>query len=475
MSDWVNDDLPYLSALELRNLYARRELSPVEVAERTLERIERLNPHLSAFVTVTSDHALDLARAAERAYADPATAPPLAGLPLSIKDNQPTKGIRTTRGSLIASDVIPDEDNILVGRLRGAGATLLGKTNLPEDGWKGGSTNRIGPPTRNPWDRSRTSGGSSAGAAAAVAAGLGPLAQGGDGAGSIRIPAAFCGVFGLKPSFGLIPNPVASAATTAHAGPLTRTVRDAALMLNVLAGADPRDRFSFSSGIDYLAACDGGIAGLRIAWSPDLGGAAIEPEVRTLTERAAARLAELGCHVEAIDWPIPDPWDILDPIWCGSQAAYFADNFAEVRDLLDPGRLPIIERGFALSAAELSVANNRRAAYHEAVCAIMERYDLLITPQLPITAFPVEDDAPATIAGRPVSYLGWTAYTYPFNLTGQPAASVPCGFASDSLPIALQLVGRWHDDATVLRAAAAYEALAPWAQHRPPMEGLGRN
>ncbi|HEY8602583.1 MAG TPA: amidase family protein [Thermomicrobiales bacterium] len=467
-------DLCYLSALELRQLYTRRELSPVEVTAAILARIERLNPHLNAFLTVTAARAMAEARAAERAFArtDAAALPPLTGIPVSIKDNQPTKGIRTTHGSLVTKDAIPDHDSLVVARTSAAGAILLGKTNLPEDGWKGGSSNRLGPPVQNPWRAGYTTGGSSAGAAAAVAAGLGPIAQGGDGAGSIRIPAGFCGVFGFKPSFGLIAYRGASAASTAHVGPLTRTVRDAALFLDSVAGADPRDRFSFNGEASHLDACGGGIAGLRVAWSPDLGYAAIDPEVRELTARAAARFTGLGCHVEEADPGLPDPWDILDPIWCATQAAYYFDNFDAVRDQLDPGRLPIIERGFNLSAAALCRAQSRRTAFHGAVCAFMEPYDLLITPQLPITAFPADQDAPTAIAGRAVSYLGWSAFTYPFNLTGQPAAAIPCGFASDGLPIALQLVGRWRDDTTVLRAAAAYEALAPWAQ-RPPVERLG--
>lgn len=469
----TKDELCYLSACELRTAYQQHDLSPVEVTTAVLERIEALNPYLNAFLTVTAGEALAQAHTAERAYAAGDKLPPLAGIPLSIKDNQATAGIRTTRGSLIAQDTVPTTDGLLVSRLRASGAALLGKTNLPEDGWKGGSTNRLGPPTRNPWNLDRTSGGSSAGAAAAVATGLGPLAQGGDGAGSIRIPAGFCGVFGLKPSFGLIPYPSSSAATTAHAGPLTRTVRDAALFLDAMVGADPHDRFSYDPGQSFLTACEGDLAGLRIAWSSDLGFAATDLEVRERCAAAAARFAELGCQVEEVSPVLPDPWEILDPIWCATQAAYFIDTYPQVRDLLDPGRLPVIDRGFALSAAELGAANNRRTAYHEAMTDFMSRYDLLITPQLPVTAFPVELDAPVTIAGREVGYLSWSAFTYPFNLTGQPAATVPCGFASDGLPIALQLVGRWRDDATVLRAAAAYEALAPW-QQQPPTETYTR-
>ena len=463
-------ELCYLPATALRTRYARRDLSPVEVTEAVLARIERLNPQLNAFLTVTADRALAEAQAAERSYAPGGTPRPLEGIPLSIKDNQATRGIRTTGGSLVTKDAVPDADALFVGRLFAAGGVMLGKTNLPEAGWKGASSNRLGEPTRNPWNRERTTGGSSSGAAAAVATGLGPLAQGGDGAGSVRIPAAFCGVFGYKSSYGLIPQPSSNADTLAHAGPLTRTVRDAALFLNVAAGADPRDRFSFSSGLDYLAACDGGIAGLRIAWSPDLGYAQVDPEVRALTARAAARFAELGCQVEEAHPRLPDPWPIADTIWAVAQATSYRENYAEVRDLLDPGRLAIIERGFRTSAVDLADAIRRRIAYHGAICDFMENYDLLVTPQLPITAFAADADFPATINGVPQTYLGWTAFAYPFNLTGQPAATVPCGFAADGLPVALQLVGRWRDDATVLRAAAAYEELAPWSQHRPPVD-----
>lgn len=463
-------ELCYLSALELRELYARRSISPVEVTQAILARIARLNPQLNAFLTVTADRALAEAHVAEWAYAPGGNPRPLEGIPISIKDNQPTKGIRTTSGSLVTKDVVPDQDALFVGRLFNAGGMLLGKTNLPELGWKGASSNRLGEPTRNPWGLDRTTGGSSSGAAAAAATGLGPIAQGGDGAGSVRIPAGFCGVFGYKSSFGLIPQPGSNADTLAHAGPLTRTVRDSALFLNATAGPDARDRFSFAADTDFLAACDGDIAGLRVAWSPDLGYAQVDPEVRAITARAAARFAELGCHVQEVDPGIPDPWPIADTIWSAGQAAYYINNFAEVRDLLDPGRLPIIERGFQLPAVALADALRRRVEYHTAFSTFMERYDLLLTPGLPITAFAADDDFPAEINGVPQTYLGWTAFTYPFNLTGQPAACVPCGFASDGLPVALQIVGRWHDDATVLRASAAFEAANPWHQHRPPLD-----
>lgn len=466
----TQDELCFLSAIELRERYRRRELSPVEVTQAVLSRIERLNPRLTAFITVTPELALAQARAAEAAYAPGNTPGPLAGIPISIKDLTPTKGIRTTRGSLLYADWIPDEDPPFVERVYAAGAVMIGKTNTPEFGWKGDSGNRLVGPTHNPWRHGRTAGGSSGGAGAAVAAGLGPLAQGSDGAGSIRIPSSFCGIFGLKPSFGLVPQyPASVMGDLSHLGPMTRTVRDAALLLMVTAGADARDRLSWSSGIDYLAALDTvNLRGLRVAWSADLGYAPVEPVVRDTAAAAARRFAELGCQVEEAHPGLPDPWDIVDLIWASSSAGQHRDNLDQVRDRLDPGRLTVIERGLTIRGVDLAEARIRREDYYQGVRRFMERYDLLLTPTLPCTAFPAGADHPETIAGRPVSYLSWTPFTYPFNLTGQPAATVPCGFDADGLPIGLQIVGRWHEDVTVLAAAAAFEAIAPWAHLRPP-------
>lgn len=464
-----SNDLCFLSATELIAQYRRRALSPVEVTTAILECIDRLNPLLTAYITVTPEIALDQAQMAETAYAGKADPGPLAGVPISIKDLTPTKGVRTTRGSLIEPDWIPDDDPPFVERALAAGAVLLGKTNTPEYGWKGDSGNRLVGPTHNPWQRGRTAGGSSGGGAAAVAAGLGPLAQGSDGAGSIRIPCAFCGIFGFKPSFGLVPQyPASAVGDLSHLGPMTRTVRDAALLLTVTAGADDRDRLSWSSGIDYLAALeDSSIAGLRVAWSPDLGYAAVEPAVREAAEAAARRFEELGCAVEEASPDLPDPWDIVHPIWSTGMAGLHAANLAQVRDRLDPGRLTVIEEAGRYSAVDLAHAMQRRNAYVEGMRRFMASYDLLLTPTLPCTAFNAGDDHPGQVAGQDTTFLGWTPFTYPFNLTGQPAATVPCGADGAGLPIGLQIVGRWHDDVSVLRAAAAYEQLAPWAQHRP--------
>jgi aspartyl-tRNA(Asn)/glutamyl-tRNA(Gln) amidotransferase subunit A len=456
-----------LSATDLLAGYARRDFSPVEVTTAILDRISRLDGRLNAFVTVTGEQALDQARAAERAWAD-GTAGPLAGVPISIKDLTPTKGIRTTRGSLLSADWVPDYDAPFVERVNAAGAVMLGKTNTPELGWKGETSNRVSGTTHNPWKYGKTPGGSSGGGAAAVAMGMGPLAQGSDGAGSVRIPCGFSGIFGLKPSFGLVPQyPPSAVGDVSHLGPMTRTVDDAVLLLNVTSGADARDRLSWSSGIDYVKAVQEPLAPLRIAWSADLGYAAVDPEVAEIAHRAAMTFAELGNTVIE-DAPVAsDPWPVIDVLWSAGLAGAHLTNFDQVRDRLDPGRAAIVERAFTRSAVEVGHAVALRNLYVDAVRQFMGDYDLLLTPTLPCAAFDAGQDYPATIAGRPMTYLGWTAFTYPFNLTGQPAATVPAGFTADGLPVGLQIVGRFHDDVTVLRAAKAFESARPWADRWP--------
>ncbi len=463
MSD---ESIFYTPATELVERYRTRELSPVEVTQAVLDRIERLNPPLNAFVTVTSERALADARRAEEAYinGDP---PPLAGVPTSIKDLVPTKGIRTTRGSLLEPNWVPDFDPVFVQRLYDAGIVMLGKTNTPEGGWKGETTNRVAGTTRNPWNLDRTPGGSSGGASAAVAAGLGPLAQGGDGAGSIRIPAAFSGIFGHKPSFGRVPYPGSSPTQVAHTGPMTRTVADAALMLDVMAGPDPSDRHSLAKAPSLVEDIQGGIAGLRVAWSLDLGYAEVEPEVAELTTTAARQFEALGCLVEEAHPGLADPWPIIDVLFAMGQAGGVADRLDEVRHLLDQGRLRQIERALQWTVVDVQQAMSARDVYWDGMRAFFEEYDLLLTPTVPLAPFAAGTDYPETINDVEMSYLSWTPFTYPFNLTGQPSASVPCGFTSDGLPVGLQITGKWRDDATVLRAAARFEEVMPWADATP--------
>ncbi len=467
-----SDELAYVSAVDLGRRFRERTISPVEVTDTLLERIERLNPTLNSFITVTHDVARRQAREAEAALARGETDPPLLGIPLSLKDMLPTKGIRTTSGSALERDSVPDFDAPVAERVYEAGAVLLGKTNTPEQGWKGATSNLLMEPARNPWNLEKTPGGSSGGASAALAAGLGPLAHGSDGAGSIRIPAAFSGVFGLKPSCGLVPAwPTSRVGPLSHQGPMARTVRDAALLLGALAGADARDRFSFGErGTDYVAATEGGIEGLRVAFSPDLGFASVEPEVAELVAQAAQSFEALGCNVEEVSPDLADPWPALDVIWATAHAGPHVDDLDEVRDQMDPGRVAVIERGLRASGVDVARAHTAMAETVDVLRTFMEPFDLLLTPTLPITAFDAGDDHPGAVAGKPTDHLSWTPFTYPFNITGQPAASVPCGFASDGLPVGLQIVGRWRDDGSVLRAAAAYEEAQPWAHLRPPLD-----
>jgi aspartyl-tRNA(Asn)/glutamyl-tRNA(Gln) amidotransferase subunit A len=465
----VSESFAYLSASELVEGYRAGNFSPVEVARATLERIDRHNPKLNAYTVTTPERALEQAAAAERAYAD-GSAAPLAGVPVSIKDLTPTRGIRTARGSLIDPDWVPDFDAPIVERLYAAGAVMLGKTNTPELGWKGDSGNRVFGPSFNPWRLDRTPGGSSGGAAAAVAVGLGPLAQGSDGAGSIRIPAAFCGIFGHKPSFGLVPQyPPSAVGDLSHLGPMTRTVRDAALMLNAIAGADPRDRLSWSSGLDYTQGLDAGMQGLRIAWSPTLGYASVDPDVLEHTERAAMAVRELGAKVIPADPGLPDPAPLLDVMWSAAMAGHFAGRLDEVGVLLDQGLLAVVERARAITGTELAHTLQQRNGYYAGMRQFMQDFDLLLTPTMPSTAFTAGLDEPDGWQRSTLAPLDWTPFTFPFNLTGQPAATVPCGFDRDGLPIGLQIVGRWRDDRTVLRAAAAFEAARPWAGVTPPL------
>lgn len=466
----MSDDLCFMPATEMLARFRDRSLSPVEVTTAVLERIEEVDPEINAYVTVTAELAVEQAKQAEQSWSA-GIAGDLLGVPISIKDLTATKGIRTTRGSKLYEHWVPDSDAIFVERVKNAGSVMLGKTNSPEFGWKGETTNLVSGTTRNPWNLKRTAGGSTGGGSAAIAAGMGPLTQGGDGAGSIRIPSSFCGIYGLKPSFALVPAyPPSAIADVAHLGPMTRTVADAALLLNVVAGEDPRDRFSWSSNIDYLALCENrSLEGWRIAWSPDLGYAAVDSEIVAICEGQLQVLRELGAEIVEAHPALSDPWNIIDDLWAAAMASMHLDNFTEIADQIDPGRKRVVEYGFTVTGAELTRKQQRRAEYYETWRQFMLNVDLFVCPTMPCTAFAAGTDFPPEIAGRAMSYLGWTAFTYPFNLTGMPAATVPAGFASDGLPVGLQLVGRWHDDSAVIAASAAYEAAAPWAHQRPPV------
>ena len=466
-------NLSWLPATELAALIRRKKVSPVEVVDAVLDRVARINPRLNAFVTLTEEPARRDAKAAERAVGKrSATLGPLHGVPFSVKDLVITRGVRTTFGTPLYRDNVPAEDAPMVERLKAAGGIMLGKTNTPTFGWIGATHNLVFGITRNPWNLERTPGGSSGGASAAAAAGLGPLHVGTDGGGSIRIPASCAGVFGHKPSYGRIPTyPVSGAWSLSHIGPLTRTVADAALVMTVCAGPDERDQYSLPGpAVDYVKALRGSVKGLRVAYADDLGFAdAVDPEVRAVCAKAARTFRELGCKLDEVKPAWPSPRECWGEIFCGGIATRLAP-YVDRRTEIEPGLHRIIETTLKNGPTKYVQAWFVRLAWWQHPRAFFEKYDLLLTPTIACPPFAVGLDNPTEIAGKPVEPYAWIPFTYPFNLTGQPAASVPCGFSRDGLPIGLQIVGRRFDDVLVLRASAAFERARPWAQHRPPVD-----
>lgn len=469
-------ELCYTPATELSQMIQSLDLSPVELTDAVLARIERLNPVLNAFLTVTPEIARAMAKEAETRAMRFERRGPLDGIPYSIKDLEATAGVRTTFGSKFFENNVPTEDGAVAARMKATGGVLLGKTNTPHFGYKDMCDNLLGPPCRNPWNTERTSGASSGGAGAATAAGLGPIAHGSDGAGSIRIPSALCGIFGMKPSYGRVPYyPSADYfALRSHNGPMTRTVRDAALMLQAMAGPDHRDPLTIDAPPDdYLAACEGDLTGLRVAWSGDLGYANVDPEVRQIAERAARRFTELGATVEeaALGWPNPYEWHKV--IYQVNVATRSHERALARPDWIEPTMMRMMLNASRYSAIELNQAYLERSAFYTAVRETFDDYDLMLTPQMPVAAWSCEAGANegTEINGVPApSIFERVPFMYPFNLTGQPAANVPCGFTMEGLPVGLQIVGRWHADSSVLRAAACFESLQPWADKRPPLD-----
>lgn len=470
----TNTELCYTPATELVRAIRQKSLSPVELMRAVLERIERVNPAVNAFCTVTAEAALAGARAAEAAVMRGEALGPLHGLPVSIKDLILTKGVRTMGGSHIFASRVPDVDPPLVRRLKAAGAILTGKTTSPEFGWVGLGDSPLTGSTRNPWNTAMNTGGSSAGAGAAAAAGLGPLHHGSDGAGSIRIPSAFCGVYGLKPSYGRVPQwPVSNNEYTTHHGPMTRTVADAALMLAVMAGPDEWDRTSLEAPpADYVGRLPEGIRGLRVAFSPTLDGLRVDPEVAAVVREAAGAFAGLGCTVDEVEPGWPQTYELIRTQWAAHYAGTHAQYLPEWRSRMDPGLVACIEDGMRQSAVEYIRWRGRKLEYWDAVRPFFERYDLLLTPSLSVAAFPSNRLNPEhwPAPERSWDWIGWASFSYPFNFTGQPAASVPAGFTPAGLPVGLQIVGRRFADLTVLQASAAFEAARPWAPRRPPVD-----
>ncbi|MFH1618356.1 MAG: amidase family protein [bacterium] len=412
----MKDELCRLSAEETAALIRKKQISPVEVVVATLERIERLNPELNAFCTVAAESARKEAMAAEKAVMrSGAELGPLHGIPFSVKDLLATKGVRTTWGSKIYAGDIPDEDAPAVGRMRKAGAIMIGKTNTPEFGWLGVTHNRLFGITRNPWNPEMTSGGSSGGAAAAVASGMGPIALGSDVGGSIRIPASFCGIFGFKPSYGRVPiYPHGTYWSMAHVGPMTRTVRDAALMMNVLAGPDERDQYSLpDDGTDYVKESGLDLKGLKMAWSPALGRSVVDSEVKTLCENAAMRFSEFGCEVEAVDPKWPDPHCIWSTLFYGGCAARAAPLLEDHRQDLEPGLVHMTEEIMRWPSGKHIRACGNRPTFYDSTRKFFSIYGLLLAPTVICPPFDAGLEHPREVAGRTLEPYRWLSATYP--------------------------------------------------------------
>jgi len=465
-------DLHWMTASELVAAYKAKSLSPVEVTEATLARADTLNPNLNALCLIDHEAARAAAQSSEARWQKGAPLGRLDGVPTAIKDLIITKGWPTLRGSkTVDPDQAWNEDAPCVARMREHGAIIFGKTTTPEFGWKGATDSALCGITRNPWDTDKTPGGSSGGASAAIAAGLCPIAIGTDGGGSIRIPAGFTGTFGLKPSYGRVPAfPLSPFGTVAHLGPMSRTVEDAALFLSVLAEGDARDWYAMTpDGRDYTAGLAGGIKGARIAYSPRLGFVKkIHPEVEALVAKAAQKFSALGAIVEEVDPPMGpsgDPSDTFQTMWWSG--AYFAlgDLPDDKKALLEPALRDVVEQGAKFTLHDYLSAVKARETLGSQMRRFMESYDFILTPTLAVPTFEVGLIAPKGYDAR--QWMDWTPFSYPFNLTQQPAASINCGFTKSGLPVGLQIVGRMHDDQSVLRAAHAFEKIEPASTTRP--------
>lgn len=470
----MDEKLAFATASELSALIADKQVSPVELVEMYFNRIDRLDSQLNAYLTLTREDAMQAAQSAEDAVMCGDDLPPLHGVPISIKDLEMTKGVRSTSGSLPFKDRIPDRDSAVVERVKASGAIILGKTNTPEFGHRGTTENLLGDACRNPWNTERTSGGSSGGAGAAIAAGLCAIATGSDGGGSIRIPASFCGIYGIKPTQGRVPRYTglpgpAVANQTSQSGPMSRSVRDSAILLQALAGHDRRDAGSLhQTPGDYVAALDRNISGLRMGWSADYGYAPVDAEVADVCGTAAQKFAEMDCDVEDSGLALDSPQEAFRVIFnANPYASVGGALLREHSDELTDYFREAMEAAVNLTAADYSQALGTLDLMRAKFDDLFEKYDLLLSPTMAVPAFPINEH-PTIIGGQEVDpFFGYLPFTYPINVIGHPAASVPCGFSADGMPIGLHIVGRKGDEETVIAASAAFERAMPWADRLP--------
>jgi aspartyl-tRNA(Asn)/glutamyl-tRNA(Gln) amidotransferase subunit A len=469
-------DLSLAAASELLALYRMKLVSPVAVVEACLKRVAAENRVVNAYCLVDEEGALTAARDSEARWAKGRPKGSLDGVPVSIKDLILTKDWPTLRGSRTIDANQPwNSDAPVSARLKEQGAIALGKTTTPEFGWKGVTDNPLTGITRNPFDPSKTPGGSSGGAAAAVACGMGPLAIGTDGGGSIRIPAGFTGIFGLKPSYGRVPAwPPSIFGTLAHLGPMTRTVTDAALLLNVISAPDWRDWSALPAAEtqDFTTGLEDGVAGLRIAFSMKSHGTPVDAEVAALVAAAAKVFAELGAAVEEVDPEIGDAYEIFRTYWWAGARQVVREVPQEKRSLLDPRLRAMADTAAAITLDDYFKARQARGQLGARLKRFSADYPILLTPTLPIAAFAAGLIAPEALLEPEGSWVTWTPFSYPFNLSQQPAATVPCGFTEAGLPVGLQIVGPMYDDKLVLRVARAFEKVRPWADSYSRIPGL---
>ena len=466
-------DLCFTPATELADAIRSRTLSAVELTTAVLHRIKRLEPRLNAFAYLAEDEAMDAALEADRALARGEPVGPLHGVPVTIKDHEAVRGMQIEYGTYLRKGDVAAADNVVVSRLRRAGAVILGKTATPEFGWMGVSNSPLTGITHNPWKHGMNAGASSAGAGVGAAAGYGPLHQGSDGAGSIRMPAHFSGVYGLKPTYGRVPqSPLAASDYTVHLGPLTRTVADAALMLRTMAGPHPDDHTSLEAlPADYPHHLRQRPRKPRLAYSPDLGHARVDPEVAALVANAVQAIeSDLGWPVE----PAKTPWGPRGPelarFFWPAHFTRHAERLPQFRDRMDPGFVACIEAGAKITMADYQKMRLAKYAYCADINHFFDDWDFLLTPAVSVAAFPATLLQPAHWPQHPWDWLSWAEFSYPFNLSQNPAASIPCGFTRDGLPVGLQIVGRRFDDLGVLQMSAAFEGIRPWAGTRPPLD-----
>ena len=474
----ADQSLAFNPAVKLISMLREKQVSSVELTRLYLDRIEAFDNRLHSYLTVDAENALSLAAKADKRLMSGNVVGPLDGLPISIKDLEITAGLKTTGGSQIFKDRIPKEDSVVVERIKSAGAVILGKTNTPEFGLLGVTYNLLGEHCRNPWNINKTSGGSSGGAASALAAGLCPVSIGGDGGGSIRIPSSFCGVFGLKPTQGRVPKyggaglPIA-ANHLSQTGPISRSVADSALIMQIISGFDARDPSGFIDEITHDTFSPASTAnGLRIGWSSDLGFAAVDSEVLNICQEATTSLKNAGCEIDNADIVLNEPFGPFRTLFSAMAYTAYSQLLENYPDQITDYAANCIENGASVTGADYAAALGYVDQIKSIFNSAFEKFDVIITPTLAVEAFdalgPLE--TVNEVNGREVDpWWGYFPFTFPINLAGLPASSVPVGFSKNKLPIGLQIIGRPRDEKTVLSVSAALEQISPWADIKPDL------